>query len=262
MAELRDISVSYRTTILHRIDPRVKVAALTGLSIAIFNAELPGMIVGTLAILIVVTPMRRDIVHLFSRLRGFLLVLTGVLVVNAVSIPGETLFEFWKISISVDGVQVGLLFYWRILIVILIGHAVSSSTSATGIRNAVSWIFQFVPFVPHQVLGDMVGLLVRFLPLILIRSHLITEAQSSRGILYRKNPVYRIRVFCISLLRQSFLSADQLSMAMASRCYQLRRPIHVWPFRKIDIFCLFSIGILIGHISCSNFLIIFSYFAG
>ena len=260
MAELRDISVNDRTTFLNRIDPRVKIGALTGLSIAIFIAALPGMIVGTLVILIVVAPMLLDIIHLFSRLRVFLVVLTGVLVANAVSIPGETLFEFWKISISADGVQVGLLFYWRILLVIIIGYVVSSSTSATDIRNAVSWIFQIVPFVPHRMLGDMVGLLVRFLPLILIRSHLITEAQNSRGILYRKNPVYRIRVFSISLLRQSFLSADQLSMAMASRCYQLRRPIHVWPFRKIDIFCLFSIGILISV--CSNFLIIFSYFAG
>ena len=246
MAELIDFYIYDRTTLIHRIDPRVKIVALTGLSIAIFYAELLGMVIGTVAILTVIMPMSKGIIRLFSRLWGFLIILTGVLIANSFSIPGETILTIWKISFSLEGVQAGLLFFWRILLIIVVGYVISASTSATNIRNAVNWIFQFVPFVPHKALSDMMRLLVRFLPMILIRSHLIGEAQKSRGIQYRKNPIYRLRVFSLSLLRQSFLSADQLNMAMASRCYHSRRPRCPWPIHKFDIYCLFSIGLLIA----------------
>ena len=65
----------------------------------------------------------------------------------------------------------------------------------------------------------MISLLVRFMPLILNQVRDTADAQRSRGIENRKNPVYRMSKLSISVIRRIFENADNLAAAMEARCY-------------------------------------------
>ena len=71
----------------------------------------------------------------------------------------------------------------------------------------------------------MLGLVVRFLPVILFQASEIADAQRARGIERRKNPLIRLMKFTVPLFRRVFLSADELTAAMQARCYSEQRTL-------------------------------------
>jgi energy-coupling factor transporter transmembrane protein EcfT len=75
------------------------------------------------------------------------------------------------------------------------------------------------PFIPRKRVALMMGLLLRFLPLILSAARETADAQRARAIENRRNPVYRMVKLIIPLMRRAFLEADRLATAMEARCY-------------------------------------------
>jgi energy-coupling factor transporter transmembrane protein EcfT len=64
---------------------------------------------------------------------------------------------------------------------------------------------------------------VRFIPFIFEQAKKTAEAQRARGVENRKNPVYRLKMFGIPLMRRIFERADKLVLAMEARCYSENR---------------------------------------
>jgi biotin transport system permease protein len=69
----------------------------------------------------------------------------------------------------------------------------------------------------------MVSLFVRFLPLLLEKATEVSDAQKSRCFHLKKNPVKKIKNITVPLITKVFNSADNLAIAMASRCYNENR---------------------------------------
>jgi energy-coupling factor transporter transmembrane protein EcfT len=93
----------------------------------------------------------------------------------------------------------------------------------------------------------MIGLLIRFFPLILRIVRETEDAQKSRGIDHRKNPVYRFSKLSISVLRKTFEYAEKLAEAMDARCYSETRTNPSFSFGQAEyrfIFVLSGICIL------------------
>ena len=67
------------------------------------------------------------------------------------------------------------------------------------------------------------GLIVRFIPVILNQAKETAEAQRSRCVENRKNTLYRLVRLGIPLIRRTFEQADRLIVAMAARCYSENR---------------------------------------
>jgi energy-coupling factor transporter transmembrane protein EcfT len=86
----------------------------------------------------------------------------------------------------------------------------------------------------------MMGLVLRFLPLLLDQAREIAAAQRARGVENRKNPLYRLRLATVPLMRRSFQRADELAMAMAARCYSEQgRPLQ--PRASSRDWCAFAV---------------------
>ena len=101
----------------------------------------------------------------------------------------------------------------------MLGLLLTATTRPGYIRLAIEWLFKPIPGLPHEKIGTMVGLLVRFIPVILNQSREIALAQRARGIENRKNPVYRMTFLGMALMRRSFVTADRLALAMEARHY-------------------------------------------
>jgi energy-coupling factor transporter transmembrane protein EcfT len=84
----------------------------------------------------------------------------------------------------------------------------------------------------------MLSLLVRFLPVILLRAGETADAQRARCVERRRNPAYRLRRFAVPLLRRVFLDADALAAAMDARCHTDHRSPPAFRFSRPDAVAL------------------------
>lgn len=67
------------------------------------------------------------------------------------------------------------------------------------------------------------GLILRFVPVILDQARETAEAQKARAVENRKNPVYRLTKFSFPLIRRTFERADDLVAAMEARAFTEHR---------------------------------------
>jgi energy-coupling factor transporter transmembrane protein EcfT len=92
----------------------------------------------------------------------------------------------------------------------------------------------------------MLGLVLRFIPLVFLQAGATLDAQRARGIESRRNPLYRLTRFAIPFLRRLFLAADRLTDAMAARCYTEIRSEPVLSARRRDWYALGSVFAVTG----------------
>jgi energy-coupling factor transporter transmembrane protein EcfT len=128
-----------------------------------------------------------------------------------------------------------LMVCWRLLTVVVMGLLLMGTTRMADIRAALVWFLRPIPLVDEKMAATMVGLVVRFLPLILMQAADISDAQRARGIDRRKNPLVRLMRFSIPLFRRVFLGADELVAAMQARCYSEQRTLPDLAFSRRDL---------------------------
>ena len=152
-------------------------------------------------------------------LRYFLLLLLFVFMARALSTPGDALISYKDISVTREGLAMGGMVCTRLFLTVILCMTLMLTTKISRIRDAVAWLFAPVPLIPEKRIATMIGLLVRFLPIVLRQANVISIAQRSRCIENRKHPIFRIRTFSIPFVRRVFNTADKLAIAMESRCY-------------------------------------------
>ena len=70
----------------------------------------------------------------------------------------------------------------------------------------------------------MIGLIVRFIPVILHLTREVSDAQRARAIEQRRNPIYRASHLALPIMRRTLGRAELLADAMESRCFNENRP--------------------------------------
>ncbi len=223
MAQLNEFGFQPGTSMLHALDPRFKLAFMALISLSTLQAAPPSLLLLTVTLLAVIINSRAPLGAAAGLLRRFLILFFLIFIARALSTPGSPLIEFAGLTATRQGVVDGAVVCWRLLLVILAGMALVSTTRTSEIRAAVVWFLRPFPFIPGQRVATMMSLLMRFLPFILSRAEETTAAQRARCVENRKNPFYRIKVFAMPLFRRTFEDANDLAAAMEARCYSDHR---------------------------------------
>lgn len=219
---------------LHRLDPRVKLAAAVLLSVGAMGAGAAGLLLLSAVLFFAAWAAGIPPLRFLADLRYFLLLLIAVTLVRAWAVPGPPLVSVWGLTLSRNGVVEGALIAWRLGAVAVVGLLLVATTRTAAIRDALTWLFRPVPWLPEGRIAVMLSLLVRFLPVILLRAGETGDAQRARCVECRRNPVYRLRRFAVPLLRRVFLDADALAAAMDARCYTDHRSPPAFRFSRPD----------------------------
>jgi energy-coupling factor transporter transmembrane protein EcfT len=206
-------------SLLHRLDVRCKLAGFGLVNMAGLNAGPVGLSLLTVFTLAGLLTTGLPIKGLLKALRFFYLLLVFVGVSRALTTPGPSLWAVGPLTVTIAGVIQGLLFSWRLTLIVLLGWLLVVSTSPTAIKAGVQWFLAPLPFIPAGRVGIMLSLMVRFLPLILTESGRIADAQRARGIEYRRNPWFRLTAFGRPFIRRVFQLSDRLVVAMEARGY-------------------------------------------
>jgi len=210
-------------SILHQLDARCKFFIICIISIFMLSAKLPTSLLYFIILLFFLKNTGLNIFATLKSIKYFLLLLLFVFAARALTTQGDTLFSFFNISITKQGLNEGFLVAFKFFLIMLTGLIISLTTKPSSVKGAVQWFFKPVPFIPEKRVGVMISLALKFMPLILKQSREISNARKARCGDLEKNPVKKIIGLVLPLLKKTFLSADNLVLAMESRCYDDER---------------------------------------
>lgn len=229
MAELTSIGFRPGNSPLHRLDPRTKQILLMALGLGALLGNEAFMLLASalVALLLHMTGLRFSTI--IREIRYFLYLLIFVFAVRVISLSDQ-----YHLVISAEGFSEAILFCWRLLLIVLMGLLLVSTTRTSDIRAAIIWFLKPVPLINEKMAATMVGLLVRFLPLILFQAREIDDTMRARGIERRRNPLVRPVRFSVALFRRVFVRADELVETMQARCYSEHRTVAQLRFSAAD----------------------------
>jgi energy-coupling factor transporter transmembrane protein EcfT len=223
MAELTSFGYSGGDSLLHRMDARFKIISIIFLSLVSLNVSFRGIGLMTIILSGVIFYARLPLAAAFKELRYFLIMLLLIFVTRVLSTDGTPVINLQYFTISMQGIYNGILVCWRLAVIVILGFAFISTTRPSAIKAAVQWFLKPVPFIPEKKVAVMMGLILRFVPVILDQARETAEAQKARAVENRKNPVYRLAKFGFPLIRRTFERADDLVVAMEARAFTEHR---------------------------------------
>jgi biotin transport system permease protein len=198
----------------------------------------------TFIILVALISSKLPFKKLFAELNYFLFLIILVLVVHSFSIPGTPITNWPVPNPTWEGVNSGLVFGWRIILLVAISMILIATTTLSTLQNVIGWGLHPVPLIPGAKISTMIGLTFTLVPLIFDQASEMLDAQKSRCIAGRKNPIERIFFLVFPLLLQTFRRADEMILAMESRCYCEQRTPEIFKTKTLDWVILLSLGLV------------------
>jgi len=160
---------------------------------------------------------------------------------------GEVLWQWRFLSIESEGLMTGFFMVSRILLLILVTSILTLTTSPLQLTDGIEYLLSPLKRVgvPASELSMMMTIALRFIPTLLEEADKIMKAQKARGADFESGNIIQRAKSLIPLLVPLFISAfrraDDLALAMESRCYrggEGRTRLHELKIEKIDIISL------------------------
>ncbi|CCO07829.1 energy-coupling factor transporter transmembrane component T family protein [Desulforamulus hydrothermalis] len=242
------------SSFLHRMDPRAKILALPLLIIMGLLADGPaGYIMAGGPVVLALLAAGIPPGHFWQGLRPLWIILLIGLVIQGLTVPGAKLWQWGFISVSREGLSLGLLLFYRLSLIIISTMLLTMTTTPLNLTSALEKLLQ--PFkkagVPAHELALMMTIALRFIPTLLDEATLILKAQQARGgSLKRGSLTQRLQAlvaFLVPLLAGSLRRADELATAMEARCYRgdiQRTRLKQLRYRPADIAALAGLFVL------------------
>lgn len=229
---------------VHRLDPRVKLTLGAVFTVLVFAVhEWPRLAAPALLVLSALLVSRIPVRLALRGLRPVAVLLGFTIVVNALRLhPADALVTLGPIGVDGTGLSTGLFFAARITLIIVATSLVTLTTSPVALTDALSRMLGFLrPLrVPVDDVAMMFSIALRFIPTTAEEAEKIVVAQTARGARFTDGgPIKRAKAWVpvlVPLFVNLFRRADDLALAMESRCYtgQKRTRLHALRMRPAD----------------------------
>ena len=227
---LKDITLGQYfpgNTIIHRLDPRTKLIWVVIFIAALFTAR--DYVSYALMIAVTVGLVAVSGVRPRNLLRGmkpliFIICFTGILNLFYTR-GGTTLFEWWIFTVTTAGIKRAVLMVIRIMMLICGTLLLTYTTSPMALTDGFEILFGPLKKirVPIHEMSMMMSMALRFIPTLIEETDKIMSAQRARGADFDTGRLLERAKAMLPLLVPLFVSAfrraDELAVAMESRCY-------------------------------------------
>ena len=210
-------------TIIHRLDPRTKLIWVVIFIAALFTAR--DYVSYALMIAVTVGLVAVSGVRPRNLLRGMKpLIFTGILNLFYTR-GGTTLFEWWIFTVTTAGIKRAVLMVIRIMMLICGTLLLTYTTSPMALTDGFEILFGPLKKirVPIHEMSMMMSMALRFIPTLIEETDKIMSAQRARGADFDTGRLLERAKAMLPLLVPLFVSAfrraDELAVAMESRCY-------------------------------------------
>jgi energy-coupling factor transport system permease protein len=243
-------------TLVHNLDPRTKLIFTVLYIVTLFlcaNFSAYALVLVFLASCVTVSRIRLKVIMKGMKPLLIIIVLTSIL--NLFYSKGEPIWEFWIIKISYEGIKNTVFMILRIFMLItgtfLLTYTTSPMQLTDGMESLMNPLKKIK--VPVHELSMMMSIALRFIPTLIEETDKIMSAQKARGADFETGNLLQKAKAMLPLLIPLFISAfsraDDLAVAMESRCYHGgvgRTKIKRLVMKKRDFLTLTAGALLLG----------------
>ena len=213
-------------SVFHRMDPRTKLILVILYIVALFQAT--NFLSYAAMALVTVTVIKVSRVPPKALVRGLkpiviIIVLTAVL--NMFYTEGHVIFQIWKLKLTVEGIIKAFFMVIRIVMLICGTFLLTYTTAPVALTDGLELLLNPLKklHVPVHEMSMMMSMALRFIPTLIEETDKIISAQKARGADFESgNLIQRAKALLpilVPLFVSAFRRADELAIAMESRCY-------------------------------------------
>ncbi len=212
---------------VHRLDPRTKILAMIAYIVLVFLVQsmaafaVPFLFVA-LALLLSGVPLS----YVWSSLKPMRWLIAFMFLINLFFTQGErVLFSWWIVRVTAEGVRQAVFISLRLILLVAGTSLLTLTTSPIALTDGLERLLKPLARIrfPAHELAMMMTIALRFIPTLLEETDRIRKAQMARGADFESGGlVARARAMVpilVPLFVSAFRRADELAMAMESRCY-------------------------------------------
>lgn len=244
-------------SVIHALDPRVKIALLFAWTLALFALESwVALLVFVVLMLGCALEARVPLGSFVRNLAPLALVLLVILLAGALRFDGSGAWAVGgPVGVDPEGLERGAKMVVRIVAMVLLSVLVTATTAATALTEALLNLMSPLRRcgVPVDDLATMTSIALRFIPLCGEQLDRVVMAQRARGARVGEGgPIHRVMSWVpvmIPLFVGLFRRSDALAVAMAARCYrgEGRTCLTTLRLRPVDIAVLLGgLGLALG----------------
>lgn len=212
---------------VHRLDPRTKILAMIAYIVLVFLVQsmaafaVPFLFVA-LALLLSGVPLS----YVGSSLKPMRWLIAFMFLINLFFTQGErVLFSWWIVRVTAEGVRQAVFISLRLILLVAGTSLLTLTTSPIALTDGLERLLKPLARIrfPAHELAMMMTIALRFIPTLLEETDRIRKAQMARGADFESGGlIARARAMVpilVPLFVSAFRRADELAMAMESRCY-------------------------------------------
>ena len=227
---IRDITLGQyypADSILHKLDPRVKLVATISFLVALFLIDSwIGYVVATVFLAAVIRLSKVPFRFIVRGLKTIFIILMITLVFNLFLTPGDrVLLQVWKFRITDQGLRTAIFMAIRLVYLIIGSSIMTLTTTPNDLTDGLETLLNPLKklHVPVHEVAMMMSIALRFIPILLEGTDKIMKAQIARGADFESGNLIQKAKAMIPLLVPLFFSALRramdLALAMEARCY-------------------------------------------
>ena len=224
---LKDITLGQYfpgNTIAHRLDPRTKLLLVIVYIVGLFNtADFIGyaFVIATTGLCMYLAKINPKTA--FKGLKPLVIVIVLTALLNIFYTKGTPIIEGW--IITWEGLKKALFMSVRIVLLIVGTFMLTYTTSPMALTDGLERLLRPLTKIkiPVHEMSMMMSMALRFIPTLIEETDKIMSAQKARGADFESGSIMRRAKALLPILVPLFISAfrraDELAIAMESRCY-------------------------------------------
>ncbi|MBQ2627640.1 MAG: energy-coupling factor transporter transmembrane protein EcfT [Eubacterium sp.] len=225
---LREITIGQyyeADSILHRLDPRVKIIGTLVYIISLVVFRTWGYLLGAAALVILIILSKVPFKFMIKGLRPIMMILMFTMVLNILLTPGEILWQFHFLHVTRQGLVLAGKMAVRLVFLVLGASLMTLTTTPNKLTDALESLLGplKVFHVPVHEIAMMMSIAMRFIPILMEETDRIMKAQMARGADFESGGIIQKVKAMVPLLVPLFVSAfrraNDLALAMEARCY-------------------------------------------
>lgn len=245
------------SSVVHRLDPRTKIILMIAYIVLVFLVKsIPVFLIPLLFVIVTVLISGVPASYLKSSVKPIRFLLIFMFIINVLFTPGETVLFEWKfIKITKEAVTQALFITLRLLLLVTGTSLLTLTTSPISLTDGIEKLLSPLAVFgfPAHELAMMMTIALRFIPTLMEEVDRIQKAQMARGADFTSgNLITRAKnmiPILVPLFVSAFRRADELAMAMESRCYHGgsgRTRMHKLKMQGIDAVAFVVMAFLIA----------------
>ena len=212
---------------VHRLDPRTKILLMVVYIVIVFYVKTLWVFALPTALLFAMFAFARVPASYFgSSLKPMKWLLVFMFVINIFATQGSTVWFQWKfIKFTQEAVEQAVYITLRLVLLVAGTSILTLTTSPIALTDGLEKLMsplRKLHFPAHE-LAMMMTIALRFIPTLMEETDRIQKAQMARGADFESGNLFQRAKSMIPVLVPLFVSAfrraDELAMAMESRCY-------------------------------------------